>query len=330
MTPLPRWQAALLRAGARIASPGGRRGALIVLIYHRVLPAPDLLLADEPDAATFAAQMDFVADMFRVLPLADAVNALGRGTLPPRAAAITFDDGYANNLEVAAPILTARGITASFFIATGFVDGGAMWNDLVIDALRSAPAEFDLDSLGLGRYALPDMPARRQALDKIIGKLKYKELPERLRCATELARLAGISGGHRPMMSESQLRELARLGMDVGAHCVQHPILARLAPAEARREIFESKARLGAITGQRVRTFAYPNGRPGIDYGPEHVAMVREAGFSAAVTTAWGAASRGIDPMQIPRVAPWDRTPLKYGLRLLRACTERSPRTAHA
>jgi hypothetical protein len=58
--------------------------------------------------------------------------------------------------------------------------------------------------------------------------------------------------------------------------------------------------------------------------------MVREAGFSAAVTTAWGAASRGIDPMQIPRVAPWDRTPLKYGLRLLRACTERSPRTAHA
>lgn len=330
MKPLTRWQAALLRAGARIASPRGRHGALIVLIYHRVLPVPDPLLADEPDAVEFAAQMDLVADMFRVLPLADAVEAIGRGTLPARALAITFDDGYANNLEVAAPILAARGMTASFFIATGFVDGGAMWNDLVIEALRQAPEEFDLGSLDLGRYLLSDMPARRQALDEILGKLKYRELPERLQLAAELARLAGVGDGRRPMMSESQLRELAGLGMDVGAHCVRHPILARLAPEEARREIFDSKARLESITGQPVRTFAYPNGRPGVDYGAEHVAMVREAGFATAVTTAWGAASRGIDRWQVPRVAPWDRVAPRYGLRLLRACTERSPCTVRA
>jgi len=325
MTPLARWQSALLRAGARITSPGGHRGGLIVLIYHRVLPAPDPLLADEPDATTFAAQMDLVADLFRVLPLAEAVGALERGTLPPRAVAVTFDDGYANNLEVAAPILAARGLTASFFIATGFIDGGTMWNDLVIDALRRAPAEFDLSSVGLGRYALTDMAARRRALDEVRGQLKYLEWPERVGRATEIAELAGLDGRCRPMMTEAQLRKLAYLGMDIGAHCVRHPILARLAPEEAQREIFESKARLEEITGHAVRTFAYPNGRPGIDYGPEHVAMVRAAGFSTAVSTAWGAASRGIDRYQIPRVAPWDRRALKYGFRLVRACAQRRP-----
>lgn len=330
MTPLARWQSALLRSGAHIASPGGRRGALIVLIYHRVLPVPDPLLADEPDAAAFAAQMDLVADLFRVLPLADAVDALERGTLPPRAAAITFDDGYANNLEVAAPILAARGLTASFFIATGFIDGGAMWNDLVIDALRHAPVEFDLSAVGLGRYALTDMPARRCALELVLGQLKYLELPERVRRATEIAGLAGLNDRCHPMMTEAQLRKLAKLGMDIGAHCVRHPILARLAREEAQREILESKARLEEITGRAVRTFAYPNGRPGTDYGPEHVAMVRAAGFATAVSTAWGAASRGIDRYQIPRVAPWDRQALKYGLRLVRACSQRSPGTVSA
>jgi len=321
-------QAQLLRAGSRLVSPGGRRGSLLVLIYHRVLPSPDALLTDEPHAASFAAEMDLVRELFNVLSFGEAVERLMAGALPARAVAITFDDGYANNLEVAAPILAARGLTATFFVATGFIDGGPMWNDVVIEALRHAPADLDLRELGLGTVRLVDVAARRRAIDDILGRLKYLESSDRLRLAEGIADRAAAPRLVQPMMSASQLRELAALSMEIGAHSVTHPILARVTAEVARREIHDSKRRLEDILRMPVRTFAFPNGRPGTDYGAEHVAMVRDAGFSAATSTAWGAATMAADRWQVPRVAPWDRTPGWYALRLLRGFTERHPKRA--
>lgn len=318
-------EAALLRAGAQLVSPGGRRGSLLVLIYHRVLPAPDPLLADEPVAETFAAQMDLIANLFTVLRLSEAVDRLGSGSLPARAVCITFDDGYANNRELAAPILAARKLTATFFVSTGFIEGGQMWNDTVIDAVRRAAGDLDLVDLGLGRFRLTDIAARRAAIDAILPRLKHRMPAERARLAEAIAARVGVWPKRQPMMTERQLRELAAFGMEVGAHCVSHPILASLRPDVARSEIADSKRRLEEILGEPVRSFAYPNGRPGTDYGREHVAMVRAAGFSAAVSTAWGAATRATDRYQIPRVAPWDLTARRYGLRMLRAFTERCP-----
>ena len=153
----------LLRGLGSLASPGRRAGSLLVLIYHQVLPVSDPLLADEPDAERFAAEMDLIKDVFNVLTLGDAVDRLGAGALPPRALSITFDDGYANNLHLAAPILAARGLSATFFVATGFIGGGQMWNDTVIEAIRHAPRDFDLRDLGFGDYQLVDVPAVDQA-----------------------------------------------------------------------------------------------------------------------------------------------------------------------
>ena len=325
MNRLPAWQSALMRAAATAVSPGGGRGSLLVLIFHRVLPEPDPMLPDEPDARTFAEQMDLVSDLFNVISLSEAVERLAANALPSRAVAITFDDGYANNLEIAAPILSARGLTATFFVATGYIDGGCMFNDTVIQALRVAPEKFDLSDLGLGEHRLADVAARRKAMDEILPKLKYLVPSERLEKAELIAARAGLVRAPKLMMSELQLRELASLGMDIGAHCVTHPILTRVAPDEARREIIESKMRLEAILGTPVLGFAYPNGRPGNDYGPEHVKMIREAGFTVAVSTAWGAASRGSDPYQLPRIAPWDKTAFMYGTRVLRGFAERRP-----
>jgi peptidoglycan/xylan/chitin deacetylase (PgdA/CDA1 family) len=307
-----------------VFSPGGRSGSLLVLIFHRVLAQPDALLSDEPDARAFAEQMDVVKAFFNVIGLQEAVERLKSGSLPPRAVCITFDDGYANNVEVAAPILAARGMTATFFISTGFMDGSRMWNDTIIEALRSAPAELDLTDLGLGTLQLADLAQRRRVIDSILLQLKYRDSAERLKLADAIAQRAGFKQAEPLMMSETQLRKLASLGMDIGAHCVTHPILARLPSNVARDEINQSRARLQEVLRQPVRTFAYPNGGPGTDYASEHVAMVREAGFSTAVTTAWGAGTRDSDPYQIPRVGPWDRTSLRYGLRMLRGFTQRN------
>jgi hypothetical protein len=85
----------------------------------------------------------------------------------------------------------------------------------------------------------------------------------------------------------------------------------------AREEIRASKAVLEALLNEPISMFAYPNGKPGIDYGPESVEIARQCGFSAAVTTGWGASRLGTDVFQLPRFTPWDRSRPAFGLRLL-------------
>ena len=122
-----------------LLSPAGRRARLSVLIFHRVLPRPDPLFPGVIDAAGFDAICRWVKGWFNVLALDDAARRLRDGSLPERALAITFDDGYADNHDVALPILLRHGLPATFFIATGFLDGGRMWNDTVIESIRRTP-----------------------------------------------------------------------------------------------------------------------------------------------------------------------------------------------
>src|SRR5688572_19703615 len=108
-------------------SPAGAHARLTVLIFHRVLPEADPLLPGEPDPLRFRAQMQWLKSSFNVLSLPKAVERLRSGSLPKRAAAVTFDDGYADNFTVALPILQETGISATFFIASGYLNGGRMW-----------------------------------------------------------------------------------------------------------------------------------------------------------------------------------------------------------
>src|SRR5207253_1278872 len=98
--------------------------------------------------------------------------------------------------------------------------------------------------------------------------------------------------------------------------------------AEARREIGEGRDALEALTRQPVKLFAYPNGKPGSDYTAAHVAIAKSLGFSAAVSTAWGAARIGDSLYELPRFTPWGRTPFEWAWRLaqnLRTSVDRVP-----
>jgi peptidoglycan/xylan/chitin deacetylase (PgdA/CDA1 family) len=322
MNALPSIAAALLRTGARLVSGGGGR-ALLILTYHRVLAAPDPLLPDQPDAREFSAHLDLLGSVFNVLPLSEAFDRMRSRSLPPRAVSITFDDGYANNLEVAAPLLRERGMAASLFIAPGFLDGGRMFNDTVIESIRRAPATFDANDIGLGVLRLDCDAARRDVLPRILQQLKYRSVEERRRAAEWLLERTSGDLPRDLMLTSAQVRQLAQYGIEVGAHTVHHPILARVGEVEARREIHESRATLRDLTGNAVVAFAYPNGRPGRDYSASHVRMVRDAGYSYAVSTAWGRADADCDPLQLPRIAPWDRSALGFALRMIRACVQR-------
>lgn len=329
MNRLSRLESSLIRLAGSYFSRAGHGGrSLVTLIYHRVLAVPDPLMHYEPDARAFAAQMDLVAANFNVLPLGEAAQRLKSGSLPERALCITFDDGYANNLTVAAPILAERGLPATVFVATGYLGGGRMFNDTVIEAIRQAPDELDLKPFGLGRLLLHDLAARRAAVNYLLGQFKYRPADERRRLSEQLAELAAAALPCNLMLDEAQVRELQRRGIEIGAHTVTHPILTRLDPEAARREIVESKRALEEMIGARVTAFAYPNGRPTTDYGPTHVSLAAEAGFSVAVSTAWGAATRASDVFQLPRIAPWDKRALRYAARIAGAFGQREFDTA--
>ncbi|KNZ34101.1 MAG: hypothetical protein AD742_01345 [Methylibium sp. NZG] len=306
------------RGVGSMTSPGGANAPLTVLLYHRVLGEPDSLSPGEPSAAQFDAQMAILSRTFRVLPLDDALSRLADGTLPSRALCVTFDDGYLDNLEVALPILRRHGLVATFFIASGLINGGRMMHDTVTETVRRLPTQaVDLAWMGLGIRTVGDVASRLVLIDDIVRKVKYLPFAER---SETCGRLAAMVDGDLPnnlMMTSEDVHALKRGGMRIGAHTHEHPILSKLDAAEARAQIVKSRDVLADILGSVPTMFAYPNGKPGLDYTAEHVEMVKQAGFTSAVSVAFGTATRDSDHHQIPRFCPWDRDPKRLVMRLV-------------
>ncbi|MEO6823758.1 MAG: polysaccharide deacetylase family protein [Nitrosospira sp.] len=300
-----------------LLSPGGLHNRLSILIYHRVLSEPDSLFPENGNAETFDHQIGQLADCFKIIPLLDAVHGLRQGKLPPRAACITFDDGYADNAEVALPILQKYGVSATFFVSTSFLNGGRMWNDTLIELIRRAPGDMlDLSKMGLGRFEIGTIQQRRQAIHDVLGELKYLPLESRRSRIEAMCAIIPVIPSSNLMMTSNQVRALHNAGMEIGGHTVNHPILARMENSAARMEIADGKEMLEDIIRAPVRLFAYPNGKPGQDYLLDHVRMVRDLGFDAAVSTAHGAARAGTDLYQLPRFTPWDRSQIRFTLRM--------------
>ncbi|MGJ7915217.1 polysaccharide deacetylase family protein [Massilia sp. LXY-6] len=305
--------------GNGIAVPRRGAGRLCILNYHRILSAPDPILEEEPALATFRWQMQLLADGFNVLSLQEALAALASGKLPPRAVCITFDDGYRSVHDLALPVLREFRLPATVFVTTGYIGSGTMWNERIIDSVRRLPnGPLDLGRLGLPSITLANRDQRRRLLHDVTQRVKYLPPDERLALTAELEELAGGHATENLMLTPDMIRALAAGGVEIGAHTVSHPILSKLDDATARFEIEQCKHDLEAITGTTVRYFAYPNGKPGLDFDQRHAAMAKAAGYEAACSTAAGAASGRDDLFQLPRSSPWDATPMLYAMRLLR------------
>lgn len=245
-----------------LLSPAGAGARLNVLIFHRVLAQPDPLFPDEVDAARFDEILGWVKSWFNVLPLDEAARRLADGSLPARAAVLTFDDGYADNHDIALPLLRRHGLPCSFFVATGFLDGGRMWNDTLIESIRrSALPTLDLRGLqdgrgdDLGLHVLGDTAHRRAAIAALIGRVKYLPPEPRLACVNAIATRAEVAPPDDLMMTGAQVRALRAAGMQIGAHTVSHPILATLQPQQAADEIARSRDVLQALLGEKVGLF---------------------------------------------------------------------------
>lgn len=304
----------------------------VVLLYHRVADDD----ASDPwglsvSPTHFAEHLEVLRRVATPLPLTELARRARNGTLPRRAVAVTFDDGYADNLLVAKPLLERAGVPATVFVVTGMLDGArAFWWDELERLLLGPdllPPELALHVAGATRrWSLGDGWAREAGSDGCDHAWRAWEPPrsppqrlyaelwrlmhgsaasERERMLEQLRAWRGTGALRDPVcrpLTEAELRTLiAGGGVTLGAHSVSHPSLASLSPDAQRAEIQGSAERLTRITGRAVAAFAYPFGG-GTDITAATAALVREAGFECACVNQSGAVTRATDLFLMPRL----------------------------
>lgn len=291
--------------------------AFSVFTYHRVNDNRDPFFAALP-TQVFERQMQYIARHYVVLPVEDLVERMGRGDVPRNAVAITFDDGYRDNLTHAAPILARYHLPATIFLATGFIaTGDVPWYDRLATALKLSERTH---------AALPsgeDLPLQTEAARvAALGRSQayFKGRPETAfqdELQVFLDRLGGSNraSSRNAMLSWDEVRALRGLGFRIGAHTVSHPILSRLSLDRARAEIVDSQRAIRAACGVTARAFAYPNGSAA-DYTPAVVDLVREAGFTCAVTTRFGVNTARTSPWELRRGQPWEEHLPSFAVKL--------------
>lgn len=290
---------ALCKAGLGPRLLRANAGAPVVLLYHGVTIASRGLAALDGKhvlAERFRAQLQMLRRRRRVVALAELLAALRSGTDTRGMLAITFDDGYLDNLTCAAPILAEYRMPATFFIATGFIGAERwMWNDRLEAALDAAPpGEFVIPSTGerLLVGAAGERGALLRRIKRELKRLHWRDADTRAR---EIEHAVGVRAGEPTgiyrFMSWDQVRELARGGFEIGAHTVNHALLSRVPPHEAEREIIDSRDRIVSEIGHCSPTFCYPNGKRS-DYTDETVEFCRRH-FSAALSAEAGAGRSG-------------------------------------
>lgn len=291
---------------------------LLVLAWHNVRPTWAF-----PESSSSAAQRGFLRQLrllqrhARVVPLRSALDHLSAGRpLPERAVALTFDDGYADNATVAAPLLQSLHMPATFFLVPGFLSGSgsAWWEDLCwAFAQARAPQLFWKER----RFELTTQGGLRSALDTITDDLKGMDHHQRLHAVSDvLDRLS--PEGPRPsvesqFMGWDEAKRLLDAGHEIGSHTLTHPILAREHPDVQWEELAGSRHRLESALACPVDVLSIPNGRE-VDYDDTTLRLAEQAGYRYAVTTRSGFATREGAPYEVRRVLLQPESDLRWAL----------------
>jgi peptidoglycan/xylan/chitin deacetylase (PgdA/CDA1 family) len=309
--------AGLLRPVSRAAGYARKASAFPILAYHRVNDERDPFFPSLP-TAVFERHMEFIVRAYLVLPLEELVERMRRSVVPRNALAITLDDGYRDNLTHAAPVLARYGLPATVFLATGFIGSAEVpWFDRVALAFKTSRATTYRAPWGAA-VRLESRDDRLSALGGMLAYLKRRADDEMRRAVDELLAALEVSD-QRPfknwMLSWDDVHALAGLGFGIGAHTVSHPILSRVSTERAWAEITGSRSMIASACGFAPRTFAYPNGKPA-DYTEAVARLVREAGFTCAVTTRFGVNTAATPPYELRRGGPWEHHLPTFALKL--------------
>jgi peptidoglycan/xylan/chitin deacetylase (PgdA/CDA1 family) len=298
-------------------------------MYHRVAEQDPDPWALSVSPQHFAEQMEVLARHRRPIALTGLVSGGRVADVPADAVAVTFDDGYADNLWAAKPILERFGIPATVFVTSVAVDHPRemWWDELerVVVAPSQIPPEFAIKvngheiaivggqdqpgSLSDRRIAFATKAGHRWRVYETFHRaLLRAPYTEKIRALGELASLLGIAAGgssDRRLMQAQEVQQLGASGLvDIGCHTDTHVFLAGLPDEDQQREISKNKRFLEALLDRPMSSFAYPYG----SYDARAMLNVRRAGFSLACHTRPGHVARNANPFELPRVQveDWD------------------------
>ena len=280
------------------------RPALTIIVYHRIIEdeAGKIVPYISVRRSALRRQLQFFKRHYQVIPLAQAVKLLQKGRIDAHYLSVTFDDGYRDNFTLGMDLFKQEGIVPTIFVTTGCIETQQMlWPDqvreIVYSAQLRAPARLDQPLL-----MIPvDQRKRIPAVKSIITYVKGLAPETRSQYLQHLQQLLHTSPStQQSMLTWEDIRMLSRDGAAVGSHTVSHAILSSFPREQAWQEIHKSKVSLEGRLGMDVNLFAYPNGTAA-DFNDSTVALLKQAGYLAAVTTIRGVNRAGADPFRLKR-----------------------------
>jgi peptidoglycan/xylan/chitin deacetylase (PgdA/CDA1 family) len=297
----------LLRLAASMRGPSAA-----ILMYHSVLLDPSRYVDTWGEIAhselIFRAQMELLAREFHPISLDEAIKHLRSGDgLPRRSVVVTFDDGYADNYEVAVPVLNQAGVPATFYVTVDCVENKRLpWPSRLRFALRNTRLSAWGDSQG--RNWPLNLPEEKEAAflrscdvccqlsgtaqEDFVVRVE-QELEAKIPCLPDSL-----------MLSYEQIRALQRHGHIVGSHTMTHPNMAYLKADDAVRELTESKRRLERNLETPIRHFSYPCPALSPHWSAKTAEQTQIAGYETAVTTDNGLTHTGDNPFCLKRLRP--------------------------
>jgi peptidoglycan/xylan/chitin deacetylase (PgdA/CDA1 family) len=313
----------LIRAVRRTRRSVGRG---LVLMYHRISMEPDYLgLCVSP--RNFNCHLALLKRRAQVLPLCELAQRVSSSEpLQNDIAAITFDDGYRDNLDVALPILARHELPATVFITTDFIDGyrrpiserlqyafESLWCSGVTPDSWDGIGNDRIDRLVRLVLMRPSSWALLRTLAFSLPQLQgghAETLVERLE-----QRVGVPSMAPSRMLDWHKVRDLASSGVEIGSHTLSHPILSRIPRARAEHELLASKQRIEKILGQEVRAFAFPNGGPE-DFTDADVEFLQRTGYAYACTAQPGVNLSGSNPYRLLRIGVGNYSAALFDLKI--------------
>jgi peptidoglycan/xylan/chitin deacetylase (PgdA/CDA1 family) len=289
--------------------------AAIILMYHSVRDNPQdcadsIGTANIHAAEKFRKQMEVLARNYNPVTVEDIrLYLAGERKVPKRPVVVTFDDGYADNFEVAAPVMNRLGIPGSFYLTAASVDTGRLpWFCNLRHALATTRKRSWVDSAGR-TWTLNDdvqragaFAAECETLTQLAGSVQQ----EALRAIETNLDVEPFVPSKRLMMTWEQARKLREGGHVVGSHSLTHPNLAYVPDHELMHELTESKSMMERELPGATVHFAYPAAALAKSWTEQTVAACRQAGYESALTTARGLARRGDDPLALRRIGAAD------------------------
>jgi peptidoglycan/xylan/chitin deacetylase (PgdA/CDA1 family) len=286
-------------------------GGALILGYHRITPTAGDVYEVCVSPENFAEHLDILRKYTRPISLSKLVGHLKEDSLPPNSVAVTFDDGYADNLYHAKPVLEKYEVPATIFVCTGYA-GREFWWDELERLVRASQADLYALHLQVGKSLFQwdqpngnpeaeDLQVRRQfrhALYHFLLALDIEDQNDAMHTIRNWSSLPADEISISRGMSHQELLQLVEGGLiELGAHTRHHPMLPRLSFERQKDEIDSSKRDLEELLGEHVAGFAYPNGKATDDAKR----IVQEAGFAFACTSLHDVVRPGCDLHELTR-----------------------------